>query len=247
MGEYIPQAPMNDEARKYNGNLPGMGGIFNTVNLHVYHYAGNNPVRYTDPDGRAVPAIVVKLLADAGIGAVKGACTAVAMKYLTTSIIRFMKGESFVFAFTPQKQDFAGYGKAILKGAGEGAFAGLLSNIPFLDETARSGRIGSGLATAATSMLTTTISTIVENLIEGRDITDGLGRSVTLAGVIGFAVGIASQRGMSTGNITGFNPITGKPYLSDEDVIMFAEEALRAELFEILGKGFEELLNEMLE
>jgi RHS repeat-associated protein len=51
MGEYIPQAPLNDEARKYNQNLPGMGGVFNTVNLHVYHYAGNNPVRYTDPTG----------------------------------------------------------------------------------------------------------------------------------------------------------------------------------------------------
>jgi hypothetical protein len=30
-----------------------MGGIFNLVNLHVYHYAGNNPVKYVDPDGRA--------------------------------------------------------------------------------------------------------------------------------------------------------------------------------------------------
>ena len=30
-----------------------MGGIYNTVNLHLYHYAGNNPVKYTDPDGRA--------------------------------------------------------------------------------------------------------------------------------------------------------------------------------------------------
>ncbi|MDR1896571.1 MAG: RHS repeat-associated core domain-containing protein, partial [Prevotellaceae bacterium] len=52
MGEYVPQAPINDEAKKANGNLPGMGGVFNTVNLHVYHYAGNNPVKYTDPDGR---------------------------------------------------------------------------------------------------------------------------------------------------------------------------------------------------
>jgi len=28
-----------------------MGGVFNVVNLHVYHYAGNNPVKYVDPDG----------------------------------------------------------------------------------------------------------------------------------------------------------------------------------------------------
>ena len=52
VGDYIPQAPANDDARKHNQNLPGMGGVYNPVNLHVYHYAGNNPVKYTDPDGR---------------------------------------------------------------------------------------------------------------------------------------------------------------------------------------------------
>ena len=51
LGEYLPSAPVNDEARKRNGSLPGMGGVFNYVNLHVYHYAGNNPVKYVDPDG----------------------------------------------------------------------------------------------------------------------------------------------------------------------------------------------------
>jgi RHS repeat-associated protein len=53
MGEYIPRAPINDEAKRYNGNLPGMGGVFNYVNLHVYHYAGNNPVKLVDPTGRS--------------------------------------------------------------------------------------------------------------------------------------------------------------------------------------------------
>ncbi len=52
LNDYIPKALIDDEAKKHNENLPGMGGVYNTVNLHVYHYAGNNPVKYTDPDGR---------------------------------------------------------------------------------------------------------------------------------------------------------------------------------------------------
>jgi RHS repeat-associated protein len=51
MGEYFPVAPVNDDAKKHNQNLPGQGGVFNYVNLHAYHYAGNNPVKYVDPDG----------------------------------------------------------------------------------------------------------------------------------------------------------------------------------------------------
>ena len=37
--DYLPVAPISDEARKHNQNLPGMGGVFNPVNLNTYHYA----------------------------------------------------------------------------------------------------------------------------------------------------------------------------------------------------------------
>jgi RHS repeat-associated protein len=53
MGEYIPAPGQGAD------KLPGMGGVFNTVNLHVYHYAGNNPVKYTDPTGRKIAVIPI--------------------------------------------------------------------------------------------------------------------------------------------------------------------------------------------
>lgn len=45
---------LNNDAKKHNENLPGLGGVFNVVNLQLYHYGGNNPVKYTDPDGRDI-------------------------------------------------------------------------------------------------------------------------------------------------------------------------------------------------
>ena len=57
LSDYIPKAPIDDEAKKHNENLPGMGGVFNVVNLHLYHYAGNNPIKYEDPDGDEIELV----------------------------------------------------------------------------------------------------------------------------------------------------------------------------------------------
>ena len=62
LGEYIPQSPINDEAKKNNQNLPGMGGVFNHINSNLYHYAGNNPVKYTDPDGNDIENVDSELV-----------------------------------------------------------------------------------------------------------------------------------------------------------------------------------------
>lgn len=50
LGEYVPAAGKGTSEEA--GNLPGMGGIYNSVNGNLYHYAGNNPVKYVDPDGK---------------------------------------------------------------------------------------------------------------------------------------------------------------------------------------------------
>ena len=43
------------------------GGVYNSINLDLFHYAGNNPVKIIDPDGRsgyAVKDTIVHMIDD---------------------------------------------------------------------------------------------------------------------------------------------------------------------------------------
>jgi RHS repeat-associated protein len=57
--KYLPSTNFESDFRlkrqpewKYIINLPSEGGVFNSLNLALFTYAGNSPIRYLDPDGQ---------------------------------------------------------------------------------------------------------------------------------------------------------------------------------------------------
>jgi uncharacterized protein RhaS with RHS repeats len=59
-GEYLPsladKLSLSAQGKQYKPeiDLPGMGGVYNPINLNAYAYGGNNPVKYIDPDGKFI-------------------------------------------------------------------------------------------------------------------------------------------------------------------------------------------------
>lgn len=72
-----------------------MGGVFNVVNLHVYHYAGYsqrsfelyNPVKYTDPDGRVFHVAFAALFGGVVGGISGGISSAIQGKNILAGVV----------------------------------------------------------------------------------------------------------------------------------------------------------------
>ena len=100
------------------GTSAGCGGIYNSVNLNLYHYGNNNPLKYTDQDGRVATVV---------IGAIIGFATSSA----TEIGGRMINGQSFSDAvkntFT-DKTSLAIIGTSTLIGAATSGVSGLAVN-----------------------------------------------------------------------------------------------------------------------
>ena len=79
-------APVNDEAKKHNQSLPGMGGIFNHINCNLYAYGANNPVHYIDPDENFVANML--------LGAVTGAAIGFVSSVVVQGVVNAVMGKS---------------------------------------------------------------------------------------------------------------------------------------------------------
>jgi len=177
MGEYIP-SPGQDTAK-----LPGLGGIYNTVNLHVYHYAGNNPVKYTDPDGEAFNFAIGALGAVAG-GLVAAVVSIQAGNDIKDTLINVGVGMVGGAA--------AGIALSVGQGAVAGAAIGAVSNI-IVQRTTGSGDVEplQVLAAAGIGALGGTIGTAMGNSVAASLASPSMGISTAAAAEVGSLVNTA--------------------------------------------------------
>jgi len=228
VGEYVPSAPVNDEAKKQNESLPGMGGVFNYANLHVYHYAGNNPVKYVDPDGRAVPIVIAAIIFVAKAGAVSAAVSGVID---VASQALESRGSPEGFSLDAKRTGAAmagGFVAGVVTG-GASIGAGLLGPI-----LAKGAIITGGAAAGAAGSATTTA---IDNNLHNRPVSQNMAENVVVGTITGTISGALTKAPTVPFYAQGsYEPITTQAVIRETGKEMW--NGIRDE---IISKGVQEL------
>jgi len=205
-----------------------MGGVFNVVNLHVYHYAGNNPVKYIDPDGRAVPAILGVIIVVVKSGIISAAVSGVidVAKQAWES-----RGSSEGFSLDGKRTGAAmagGFVAGTVTG-GAGAGAGFLGSIAAKGVTIAGGTVA-GVAGSATT-------TAIDNVSHGRPVSQNMVENIAVGSISGTISGSLTK----VSSVPYNAPSSYKPITTQAVIREAGKEIWNGVRDEIISKEVKEL------
>ena len=157
----------------------------------MYHYAGNNPVKYSDPDGNFVlSAIAAKVVGGAVIGAVAGAATSVIVQ---TAANMVKNGGNLQEAIN--NIDMKSVGAAAISGAISGAITGGVGEVSTAYNCLKGVK---AIVNAGANMAGTTVGTMVDNAAHDKPLSQNLVRNNLIAGGAGALSAQLSQTAAGT-------------------------------------------------
>ena len=168
LGEYIPQSGSD------TSKLPGMGGLFNHVNHNLYHYAGNNPIKYTDPDGNALHIVA---------GAVTGFVSNAAINASVQIVAGLRQGQSVKESI--KNIDISSVMTSGLGGAVTGAITGGASAIKTVKDAMATCKFLNGAVNVAANVAGATVNTVANNAINGETLDKDLDKNIGIAAAAG--------------------------------------------------------------
>ena len=165
-----------------------------STNCDLYHYAGNNPVKYTDPDGNVIQAV-----AAVAKGALIGAGTSAATNAGVQVAFNMMRGQDFDTAV--DNIDWKSVKSSAISGAITGGLSGGLSSVTAIKNIVSVSKKAKGIMNASTNMAGSTVGTMCDNAAHNKPLSKNLVKNNLIAGFAGCVSANISTT--AAGNVVG--------------------------------------------